>query len=200
MPVGSEQWGFNQVIKALTHFNSECAKWITTTEMDSYFILIHRIVPMFFISPMVLISEHPSASNTSLSSSVSIISSLSEYWKAWEVAFQTIKSKYSICSKIQCNETTGKINYCLCNLLLWMIGVQCVFLHFCVQFGCAYTDMSWSKMCRVKLNLFQIHKLTSETLKCDSSDKRYAACCEIEEVIIKSNCSSMMFYWKLWSA
>lgn len=42
--------------------------------MDFHFILIHWIIPTYSISPMVPVSEHPSASSISLSSSVSIIS------------------------------------------------------------------------------------------------------------------------------
>lgn len=77
MPVGSALWGFNQVIKALTRFNSACAKRITSTATDFHFILIHRITATYVISPMVLIPQHPSATSICLSSSLSIISYLS---------------------------------------------------------------------------------------------------------------------------
>lgn len=47
----------------------------------------------------------------------------------------------------------------------------------------------------VELNLFQINMLTSQTFKCDTSDKSCAVCFNIEDAIIiaTTNCRSMMF-------
>lgn len=81
MPFGSKQWGFNQVIKAETHFNSALAKWITTAKMDFHFILIHRITSTDSISLMVFTSKHPSALSISLSFSYHIFISYSVYWE-----------------------------------------------------------------------------------------------------------------------
>lgn len=111
-----------------------------------------------------------------------------------------------------------KINYCLCtcNLLMWMIwhnrcqtdgyreitNVHCtgivalqeheVFVSSCVVLTRKFHGL---KQAGVELNLFQITTLTSQTFKCDSSDKSCAVCCKIEDAIIKAttNWRSMMF-------
>lgn len=122
MPVGSAQWGFNQVIKAFSHLYSARAKWITTAEMDFHFILIHWLIPTYSISPTVLIPQHPSASILSLSLSVSLISSHSQSTDGNRRRLFS-PTAINICCKngeqwenIPIINSDCKINYCLHNL------------------------------------------------------------------------------------